>query len=670
MLRHLHAVVPLHAEDAADGELLECFLGRRDETAFKALLQRHGPMVWGVCRRVLRDTHDTEDAFQATILVLVRKAASLLARRTVGNWLYGVAYHTALKARAAAWKRRTKEHQVRSMSPTEQADADLQPDLRPLLDEELNRLPAKYREPVVLCELQGRARKDVARQLGLPEGTLSSRLATARRMLARRLTRRGLTLTEGALAAVLVREAASASVPPPLAASTAASAVLVAGRQFTVAGVVSAQVAALTEGVMKAMFMTRLKIATAVLVAAGLLGLGTVAFIRHTWAVEPQGAEGKAVAKSALPDGGGSENERDRLQGVWTVIAHDTLGRPASKEFLARNHQWIFKGDKVFIGDKDGIARQGTYALNPRTNPESIDLTLKGPGLAPGPRAVVPEREVSFGIYRLDGDTLTICFNHRAPGRPTEFVSKADPPTNLVTLRREPADRPQQVPARAARNTVKIRNAADGKVDIELTSDRAFPVVGAFPVLHIGTEKSQMSRYGDGGQTTTLIFTMSAAEFARTKNGDRIRVKYEPDSQGHWDFGKLDKGAGGKLDKGARAATELGAVTVAPYQGRVWFHDPGDEGKSYRVEVIIAKPWDAPGIRSERIAVWLLANGGKALAVKERPRGGDLVEVGSRGATASAVFLFERSVGRDELAAVVVAVDGEPKAFRVSAPSK
>src|SRR5262249_44075451 len=133
-----------------DGQLLECFLARREEAAFEALVRRHGPMVLGVCRRVLRNAHDAEDAFQATFLVLVRKAASLLPREAVGNWLYGVAYHTALKARAAALRRRAKEAQVRAMSPREARPEDAGQEWRPLLDHELSRLPDKYREPVVL----------------------------------------------------------------------------------------------------------------------------------------------------------------------------------------------------------------------------------------------------------------------------------------------------------------------------------------------------------------------------------------------------------------------------------------------------------------------------------------------------------------------------------------
>ena len=177
-----------------DGQILECFITRRDEAAFEALVRRHGPMVLGVCRRILRNTHDAEDAFQATFLVLARKAPSIGQRELVGNWLYGAAYRAALEAKAA--RRRVRERQVSAMpEPEAAAEAQDWVDLRPVLDQELSRLPDKYRVPVALCDLQGRTRRDVARQLGIPAGTLSGRLATARRVLASRLARVGVALS-------------------------------------------------------------------------------------------------------------------------------------------------------------------------------------------------------------------------------------------------------------------------------------------------------------------------------------------------------------------------------------------------------------------------------------------------------------------------------------------
>src|SRR5438045_804449 len=127
-----------------DGQLLEDYLSRRDEAALAALVQRHGPMVWGVCRRVLGNYHDAEDAFQATFLVLVRKAAALASPELLANWLYGVAHQTALKARATIAKRAVRERQVTEMPQPAVAEPDLWHDLQPLLDQELSRLPDKY----------------------------------------------------------------------------------------------------------------------------------------------------------------------------------------------------------------------------------------------------------------------------------------------------------------------------------------------------------------------------------------------------------------------------------------------------------------------------------------------------------------------------------------------
>src|SRR5262245_60737749 len=240
-----------------DGQLLECFVTRRDPAALEALVRRHGPMVWAVCRRVLANYHDAEDAFQATFLVLVRKAASITSGELLANWIYAVATQTALKARATAAKRWTRERQVTEMPEPAVAEQNPWPDLRPLLDQELSRLPHKYRAVIVLCDLEGKSRTEAAQQLGVPEGTIASRMATARALLAKRLARRGLAVSGGALAAGLAENVASAGVPASVVSSTIKAAnLLVAGKT---AGAISVEVSALTEGVINAMMMTKLK---------------------------------------------------------------------------------------------------------------------------------------------------------------------------------------------------------------------------------------------------------------------------------------------------------------------------------------------------------------------------------------------------------------------------
>src|SRR5262245_3969736 len=153
VIQHLRGVVlPQDGAGLTDCQLLNVYLSRRDEAALAALVRRHGPLVWGVCRRVLRNDHDAEDAFQATFLVLVRKAASIASPDLLANWLYGVAHQTALKARAMTGKRGARERQVTEMPEPAVAEQDRWDDLQPLLEQELSRLPDRYRVAIILCD--------------------------------------------------------------------------------------------------------------------------------------------------------------------------------------------------------------------------------------------------------------------------------------------------------------------------------------------------------------------------------------------------------------------------------------------------------------------------------------------------------------------------------------
>jgi RNA polymerase sigma factor (sigma-70 family) len=300
-IRHLRrAALAREGGGLTDGQLLECYVARRDEAAFEAIVRRHGPMVLGVCRRVIGNAHDAEDAFQATFLVLVRKAASIGQRDAVGNWLFGVAYRAALKARSVSRRRQAREKQVKNMPERWVEPEDLWHDLRPLLDAELLRLPDKYRAAILLCDLEGRSRRDAAQLLGLREGTLSSRLAAGRKMLASRLARRGLALSGAGVAAVLTQGVATAAVPIALIHSTAKAAMLTPATAAA-AGVLSAKVLSLTEGVLKAMWMTKLKLATAVLLAVGVVGVGTGVAERYA-STGGRAADEVAAAPAPAPD--------------------------------------------------------------------------------------------------------------------------------------------------------------------------------------------------------------------------------------------------------------------------------------------------------------------------------------------------------------------------------
>src|SRR5262245_32567135 len=284
VIQRLHGVLLPEGADLTDGQLLECFVSRREPAALEALVRRHAPMVWGVCRRVLQNHHDAEDALQATFLVLVRKAAAIRSPAQLGNWLYGVAHHTALKARATRAKRKDRERPATDMPEPAQPDQGVWNDLRPLLDHALSRLPEKYRTVIVLCELEGKTGREAARQLDLPQGTVASRLARARAMLAKRLGRHGLVVSGGVLAAVLAQNRAAAGMPTSLVSSTIKAVTSVAAGQAA-AGVVSLQVAALTDGVIKAMLLTKLKSVMMLLLAAVAV-VGSAGVLYRTQAAE------------------------------------------------------------------------------------------------------------------------------------------------------------------------------------------------------------------------------------------------------------------------------------------------------------------------------------------------------------------------------------------------
>ncbi len=286
-----------------DHQLLERFAAHRDEAAFAALLKRHGPMVLGVCHSVLHNLHDAEDVFQAAFLVLARKAGSIHRREAVSSWLHRVAYHLAVKAQANAARRRVLEKRAVTMPSADPVlDMSLR-ELRGVLNEELQKLPEEYRAPLVLCCLEEKSLEEAARLLGWTRSTVKGRLQRGRERLRARLRRRGLELSAGLFATALSTSSASAQVSATLATSTLKAALWLAAGKEPVAGVISAQVAALIQGASKTMFYSKLKVATAVLLAVVLSTAGLGVLGHQAIAAKQENTGQKEVTKQAATRG-------------------------------------------------------------------------------------------------------------------------------------------------------------------------------------------------------------------------------------------------------------------------------------------------------------------------------------------------------------------------------
>jgi RNA polymerase sigma factor (sigma-70 family) len=403
---------PPPERDLTDRHLLERFVGARDESAFAALVRRHGPMVLGVCRRLLPDAHEAEDAFQATFLVLVHKARSIGRPELLGPWLHGVAHRTAARARQAA-RGRARQREAAAPPGDDPADEAAWRELRQVLDEELGRLAHKFRAPLVLFYLEGKTTEEVARLLGCPKGTVLSRLARGRDRLRHRLARRGVALAVGLTAGALTAKAVAAEVPAALASGTIhAAALTAAGRAAD--GAIPATVAALTKGVLRAMLLSKLKVVAAVALALTVMAAGTVVWVRPALADKPA-----AAVKEEAP------KDEEKIVGTWGYVSVEVGGKKVAEEDV-KEAEMIYTAEGTFTADRGkGMKREGTYKLDPAKKPKEI-TTTNGEG------------RTHSGIYKLDGDTLTICIPEEAGAeRPTEFATKEGTKVLLVVLKRE-----------------------------------------------------------------------------------------------------------------------------------------------------------------------------------------------------------------------------------------
>jgi RNA polymerase sigma factor (sigma-70 family) len=413
-----------HDRAAPDRELLERFISGRDEDAFSTLLRRHGPMVLGVCRRELRHAQDAEDAFQATFLILARKAASIRKRDALASWLHGVAVRAARNLRRGALRRAAREAPAADV-PQPDAVAELTwREVQVALDEELERLPERFRAPLVLCCLEGRSRDEAARQLGWSPGALKGRLERGRELLRARLTRRGVALSAALVAATLA-PGALAAVPGPLALSALQAAKLVAAGKVVSAGLVSAPALSLAEATAKGVWLTNVKATLLLILALGLAGAGA------GW-VAPGGkeAETRAGGPSPAPRLAGRADEAPGGEGPVAARPAHILAAPPRGEVSLRPlaswrlhttlkgpgsplHAVAFSpdGKTVAAGTEDG--RVGAWDLG--SGDESFTL----PG-TPGGRVrslVFAPDGGTLASGRADGSVTVWDVGRRAPAR-------------------------------------------------------------------------------------------------------------------------------------------------------------------------------------------------------------------------------------------------------------
>jgi RNA polymerase sigma factor (sigma-70 family) len=313
LLRHIRKLATAESiGHLGDGQLLERFTTQRDEAAFAVLIERHGPMVLGVCRRVLHHQHDAEDAFQATFLTLARKAGSIRQQEALSGWLYRVAYHTAAKARARAAKQSLREQGSSPMQPADPLAEVTWREVRTVLDEELHQMADKFAAPLVLCYLQGKTQDQAAEALGWTKSTLRRRLEQGRQYLRRRLARRGLTLS-AALAATLISQVATPAAVPAFLLAVTVRVSLAAAAKGLAAGLVPAEVASLCSGAWQPVLSAKLKI-VALVVAIGMLGLAAGSFTFQARAQRQ--AEEASVARPESVKGVLATARPSRTQGV------------------------------------------------------------------------------------------------------------------------------------------------------------------------------------------------------------------------------------------------------------------------------------------------------------------------------------------------------------------
>jgi RNA polymerase sigma factor (sigma-70 family) len=441
--RLLRSLPALNGDAAAvcDAQLLERFLDGDREAAFAALVRRHGPLVLSVCRRVLGQAEDAEDAFQATFLVLARRVKSVRKVDSLAAWLHGVALRLARKMRASACRRRRHEQQATLPQAPETPDLSVR-EVWAALHEELARLPEPERQPLLLCHLEGLTQEQAARQLGWPRGTLKRRLERGRARLRAALTRRGCALGIPLLTG-LVANPADAQVPVTLGHVIVRAAILGSSPELS-AGLVSERVLSLVQGELATMTLSRLQILTALVLALALSGAGAWLHARNTagaterpTAVAPAETPGKSASprdrKPARP-----KTDLERLRGTWRVVRGELGGRELPLDAIGRQRMTFQEKALVWsAGDQEGM--KCDYQLDSTKRPGHIDIQSGRLDL--------------IGIYKIDGRKLSLAL---APAdqkqRPDGFVTNQGAPFMVYELERVVAKGAPAAPSKKSRD--------------------------------------------------------------------------------------------------------------------------------------------------------------------------------------------------------------------------